>query len=62
MKVKSEKNPAFVVEQLALEGLATDEGHHKQWYLEEILKTLGYSEEEIQSESEDWGFERGIAP
>ena len=26
---------------LCIEGLQTDGGHHKQWYLEEILRTAG---------------------
>ena len=27
--------------ELALEGLTIDGAHHKQWYLEEIVKALG---------------------
>jgi hypothetical protein len=29
------------VQQLINDGLCTDGGHHKQWYLEEIAKELG---------------------
>lgn len=33
--------------ELAIEGLQTDGGHHKQWYLEEIAKTLGVDLEAV---------------
>lgn len=29
------------IEDLAVDGLLVDGGHHKQWYLEQILKVLG---------------------
>ena len=29
------------VKDLAIDGLFTDGAHHKQWYLEQILETLG---------------------
>lgn len=57
------------IKNLCLDGLFTDGGHHKQWYLERILIKLGYSLNEIkyQIESEhdndsyiDW--DEGIAP
>jgi hypothetical protein len=44
---------------LAIDGLLVDGGHHKQWYLEEILKTFGVNLNELQKECE---FEKGIAP
>lgn len=53
----------------AVEGLMTDGGHHKQWYLEEILKAFGVDldvlrkvmlEEDEDGDSYDW--EEGIAP
>lgn len=28
--------------EIALDGLTTDGSHHKQWFLEEILKVFGY--------------------
>ncbi len=31
------------IKDLCLEGLTTDGAHHKQWYLEEILRKLGYN-------------------
>lgn len=50
--------------ELALEGLHVDGAHHKQWYLEQILKRLGVDlekEYELASDiDEEW--ERGIAP
>jgi len=42
--------------ELARDGLHIDGAHHKQWYLEEILKSLG---EDLPSEEE---YEPGIAP
>lgn len=42
--------------ELANEGLHIDGAHHKQWYLEEILKALGA---DLPSEEE---YEPGIAP
>lgn len=56
----AEKN----VKELAIKGLLTDESHHKQWYLEEILKVLGFDlaviRKELQADGYDW--EDGIAP
>lgn len=31
------------IKELCIAGLQTDGGHHKQWYLEEILKACGYN-------------------
>lgn len=45
------------LEELVLAGLSFDGSHHKQWFLEEIAKLLGYDEEYL-----DKNFERGIAP
>ena len=44
------------MEMLTGEGLRTDGGHHKQWYLEEIAKKLGIDIEKLTY------FEKGIAP
>ena len=44
---------------LAIDALMEDGGHHKQWYLEEILKVLGQDVEELR---EEYDFEKGIAP
>ena len=44
---------------LCIEALQTDGAHHKQWYLEEILRALGWNVEQVRDE-EDW--EEGIAP
>ena len=52
------------IKKLAIDGLCTDGGHHKQWYLEEILKALGHNLEVVRrgvnEEGYDW--EEGIAP
>lgn len=48
--------------ELALDGLHVDGGHHKQWYLEEIAKALGSTEEELAKMREDTFYESGIAP
>jgi len=44
MKKKVKKT----IKALALSGLLTDGGHHKQWYLEEILKALGYDLKDLR--------------
>ena len=47
-----------------LEGLATDGGHHKQWYLEQILIKLGFDLEALRKEFQGKGYdwEGGIPP
>lgn len=46
---------------LAVDGLQTDGDHHKQWYLQEILRALGYKISEIKKELNcDW--ENGTPP
>jgi len=49
---------------LCIGGLLTDGAHHKQWYLEEILKKLGFNIKEIKDElnEEDYYWDEGIAP
>ena len=47
--------------ELIVEGLLTDGAHHKQWFLEEILKKLIAEEGLIQLKNHiEW--EEGIAP
>ena len=52
------------VKELAVSGLLTDGGHHKQWFLEEILKALDYDlatiRQNLAIQGYDW--EDGIAP
>lgn len=43
---------------LCVKGLTTDGAHHKQWYLEEILKTLGPNTEKLNPNESIW--EKGI--
>ncbi len=51
------------VRQLAISGLLTDGGHHKQWFLERILEALGYDLAQIYDELQhDYDWEEGIAP
>jgi len=46
---------------LCIEALTTDGGHHKQWYLEQILLTIveKYEWDRLKGKH-DW--EKGIAP
>lgn len=45
---------------LAIEGLFCDGGHHKQWYLEEVLRALGVDLAVVLMDEGDW--EDGKAP
>jgi hypothetical protein len=56
-----QKQPQTLV-QLVLEGLTTDGAHHKQYYLEEILKALVVRPEELVVLHDEWHWEQGIAP
>lgn len=47
------------IEVLALEALEIGGGHHKQWYLEQILQIIGYELEELQEKAPH---DEGIAP
>ena len=53
-----------LVRKLAAEGLCFDGGHHKQWYLEEILKALGVDLDAMRDEELEKGYdwEPGIPP
>ena len=53
-----------VVKELAINGLLTDGAHHKQWYLEEILKAIEVDLLELRKElqEDDYSWEEGIAP
>ncbi len=50
--------------ELAIEGLLTDGGHHKQWILEQILIALGYDVGKVREEllKQDYDWEPGIPP
>ena len=51
------------IKDLALDALLTDGGHHKQWYIEEILKEIGYDLDELRDElGEDYSWDEGIPP
>jgi hypothetical protein len=49
---------------LAKEALQIDGANHKQWYLEEILKSLDVDLKEYKNRlnKEDYDWEEGIAP
>ena len=53
--MKRNKKTQKIVKELILDGLLTDGGHHKQWYLEEIAKAL-----DIDLSNEE--YEEGVAP
>ena len=57
VKVKAKRKLSEIME-MARDGLVTDGGHHKQWYLEEIFKLAGGEITEEMQQS----FEEGIAP
>jgi hypothetical protein len=46
---------------LALDGLTTYGAHHKQWYLEQIVRTFGIDLEDF-TETTGLNYEPGIAP
>ena len=52
------------IKDLCINGLITDGGHHKQWYLEEILKTLDFNLKDIRKElnKDDYDWDEGIVP
>lgn len=54
---KSEQNvhQAFLI---LKEGLQTDGAHHKQWHMEEALRSLGYGE--VVEASRDVVWDKGI--
>ncbi len=49
---------------MATEGLINDSGHHKQWYLEQVLLALDVNLDTLRAEllSEDYDWETGIPP
>ena len=61
---KGDKEGKMNLKDFILDGLCTDGGHHKQWYLEQILIKLGFDLEtlrkEFQKEGYDW--DESIAP
>jgi len=50
--------------ELCFEGLHEDGGHHKQWYLEEILKLITSTQiyENLKSDEKYGEWEPGVAP
>lgn len=56
LEVKIKVSKLDKVEKLIRDGLHTDGGHHKQWYLEQIAETLNID----LSNEEQW--DEGVAP
>ena len=52
------ENKEEIIE-LLKDGLQTDGGHHKQWYLNELLKLI---DPQIAKEVEEWTGDAGLAP
>ena len=50
------------IKDLAINGLLTEETHHKQWYLERILEELGVNIKDLrkQLQSEGYDFDEGL--
>lgn len=53
------QNMVVTIEEIALEAIQVDGGHHKQWYLEQILEVCGWDMDELQKRHPH---EEGIAP
>ena len=51
------ENKEEIIE-LLKDGLQTDGGHHKQWYLNEVLKLI---DPQIAKEVEEWTGDAGMA-
>ena len=58
-KIEKIYGQKIAVLRLAAEGLEIDGEHHKQWYLEEILRTLGF---DVDNPDLEDSWKRGIAP
>ena len=52
------------IKELCIDGLLTDGGHHKQWYLEQILIKLDIDLDELRKElnKDDYDWDEGIPP
>lgn len=50
--------------QLAIFGLLTDGGHHKQWYLERVLEALDVNLTKLREDllRQDYNWKDGVAP
>jgi len=62
---KGEQARDYVLKDLAAIALYVDGGHHKQWYLEQILEAIDVDLQELAAEMEAQGgykWEEGIAP
>jgi hypothetical protein len=52
------------LEKFICDGMHTDGGHHKQWYLGQVLLMLGFTKEEVEKwlKYKDYDIDWGIAP
>lgn len=58
------ENKLEEIKNICIDGLLTDGGHHKQWYLEQILEEIGVDLVELREtlKKDDFSWEKGIAP
>jgi hypothetical protein len=54
-------NELQVIKDKLVEGLTTDGAHHKQFYLEQILRFIT-SHDEFETLYEEWDWQESIAP
>ena len=59
--MKSKKKRLEAITELALDALEVDGEHHKQWYIEKILKLCGVDVNVLRKTFRTYGNE-GIAP
>ena len=52
------------IKDFIVEGLCTDGGHHKQWYLEQVLIKLGFDLSMVKGETQALGYDwdGGVPP
>lgn len=62
-KILSMPNGKNKAVQLAIHGLLTDGGHHKQWYLERILEALNVNLTQLRIDlvKDGYDWDEGIA-
>jgi hypothetical protein len=63
-EIEAMPNGRYKAALLAVNGLMTDGGHHKQWYLERILEALDVNLSDIRESLNAMGydFDGGTAP
>lgn len=64
------RDGSYSIKDMCVDGLCTDGGHHKQWFLEQILLRLGFDIKQLKKEAWDeiedpddgYSWKDGIAP